>query len=256
MRVVVLGIDQHAQADAIRWIYIDLVNQKINILSIPRDFWVTVYDMAPHDITEGRINATYGYGEYFNGEGKGIDSLQFNLEQNFGVARDRYIVLYFDQIKTFIDIVGGIDLTLPEPVTDGSSTFEAGEHHMDGETAVIYMRMRYYDTDFFRVRRQSQVLTAFFNKVMTGLSVKQMFDLATRFLTDKSTQTNLSVKDVYSLICVARNLDRSNVEFVEIPRDLFHGTVTSGGGQVLIPHSEVPAFIQSVMDGTYIPPSE
>lgn len=253
MRIVVLGIDQHAQADAIRWVYIDMINQKINVLSIPRDFWVTVYDMAPQGITQGRINATYGYGEYFNGEGKGIDSLQLNLEQNFGVEPDRYIVLYFDQIKTFIDIVGGIDITLPETVTDGSSIFRAGEHHMDGETAVIYMRMRYYDNDFFRVRRQSQVLTAFFRKAQAGLSPKQVFDLASKFMAEKSTLTNLAIDDLYALMCVAKNLDTSSVDFIEIPSSMYHGTVTSGGAQVLIPHREVPAFIQSVMDGTYIP---
>lgn len=253
MRIVVLGIDRNAQADAIRWVYIDLRNQKINVLSIPRDLWVTVYDMASEDIIEGRINSTFGYGEYFNGEGKGITSLQFNLEQNFRVKQDRYLVLYFDQIESFIDVVGGVDITLTETVTDGASTFYAGENHMDGETAVIYMRMRYYDSDFYRVRRQSQVLLAFFNKVRSGLSPKQMLDLTSKFIGEHSSLTNVGITDAYALLCVAKNLEKEDVNFIEIPSNMYHGTVTSGGAQVLIPHAEVPAFIQSVMDGTYQP---
>ncbi len=155
LNVLVLGIDENAQSDAIRLMHIDFVESKVYVLSIPRDFYVSIADMADYGITKGRINATYGYGEKYLGKGQGIFSLATNLNYNFGVTFDHYLVLYFDNIAEYIDEIGGIDITLDEPVSDGSSYFGSGEHHMDGDTAVIFMRMRYYDDDFHRVRRQT-----------------------------------------------------------------------------------------------------
>jgi len=251
MAILVLGIDENAQADAIRLVRVDFLKNKVAVVSIPRDFYVPIVDMAEPGINQGRINATYGYGEWFNGRGQGIISVANYIEHNFGVTFDHYILLNFKDIAAYIDQVGGIELLLEQPVADGSRYFSSGLHNMDGQTAVGFMRMRYYDTDFARIKRQSMVLRAFFKKAMQELNVYEQTQLGINGLLDKNIQSDFAVKDLSSLICLAGLVDRNDVDFVEIPGEMYTGFTTSSGGNVQIPYADVVPFIQSVMNGSY-----
>ncbi|HPY34018.1 MAG TPA: LCP family protein [Anaerolineaceae bacterium] len=253
LSALILGIDENEQADAIRLMRVDFAQERISVVSIPRDFWVPVADMQAHGIKFGRINATYGYGEFYNGKGGGIKSLTANIQSNFGVSVDRYFVLHFADIKKYIDKIGGVDVTLEEPVWDTERSFRAGAHHFDGETAVLFMRMREGDSDFFRVRRQSLVLSAFYKKVMHELSVWQLVKLGVSVIGDHAILTNFNAKDVYTLACLAGRISGEDVAFIEIPKDLYHPMTTNLGASVIIPHDGVAAFLQSVMDGSYKP---
>jgi len=253
MSVLVLGIDENAQADAIRLVRVDFSEEKVAVLSIPRDFYVPIVDMADHGIVQGRINATYGYGEKFNGRGQGIVSVANNLEYNFGVTFDHYIVLNFNNIDKYIDQIGGVEITLEKPVTDGKLYFGAGDHLMSGDTAVGFMRMRYYDTDFARIRRQSMIIKAFYSRAINELNVFELSQLALKGLVDRNIQTDFAVKDISPMVCLARQVDGHDVAFVEIPSEMYQPFTTSAGGNVQIPDFSVGPFIQTVMDGTYLP---
>ena len=76
--LLILGIDYNAQADAIRLVRIDFSKPEFNLVAIPRDFYISVVGFDRYDIDKGRINATFGYGEYFLGTGKGAKALAEN----------------------------------------------------------------------------------------------------------------------------------------------------------------------------------
>ena len=249
--VAVLGLDENEQTDAIRLMRLDFTQERVSVVSIPRDFWVPIVDMQEHGIEYGRINSTYAYGEYLDGAGRGIESFAKNMQANFGVSFDRYLVLHFEDIEKYIDLIGGVDVTLDQPVFDRERQFSAGEHHFNGETAVLFMRMREGDSDFYRVRRQSLVLTCFYKKVMNELSIWQLVRLGVSVVSDRSILTDFSAKDVYALACLAGRLRSEDVSFIEIPKDMYHGMTTNKGASVIVPHAGVPAFLQSVMDGSY-----
>jgi len=249
--VAVLGLDENEQTDAIRLMRLDFTQERVSVVSIPRDFWVPIVDMQEHGIEYGRINSTYAYGEYLDGAGRGIESFAKNMQANFGVSFDHYLVLHFEDIEKYIDLIGGVDVTLDQPVFDRERQFSAGEHHFNGETAVLFMRMREGDSDFYRVRRQSLVLTAFYNKVMHELNLWQQVKLAVTIISDRSIQTDFSVKDAYALACLAGRIESEDVDFIEIPSDLYHPMTTNRGASVIIPHEGVAGFLQSVMDGSY-----
>ena len=130
--VAVLGLDENEQTDAIRLMRLDFTQERVSVVSIPRDFWVPIVDMQEHGIEYGRINSTYAYGEYFDGAGRGIESFAKNMQANFGVSFDHYLILHFADIQKYIDLIGGVDLTLDQPVFDREREFSAGEHHFDG----------------------------------------------------------------------------------------------------------------------------
>ena len=251
MTAAILGLDENEQTDAIRLVRLDFAQERVSVVSIPRDFWVPIVDMQEHGIEYGRINATYAYGEVFNGKGGGIESFEKNIRANFGVSFDHYLVLHFADIQKYIDLIGGVDVTLDQPVFDRERQFAAGEHHFDGETAVIFMRMREGDSDFYRVRRQSLVLTAFYKKVMHELNLWQQVKLGLAIISDRSIQTDFSAKDAYALACLASRIQSEDVAFIEIPSDLYHRMTTNRGASVIIPHAGVAGFLQSVMDGSY-----
>lgn len=247
MTLLLLGIDEHAQADAIRVIRIDFDDGSVRLVSIPRDFYIPIVGFENYGIRLGRINATFGYGEYFLGSGSGASSLAENLEYNFGIPIDHTFVLHLQTIANYIDAIGGITVNLEKAASDPSNYFPAGRNEMDGERAVAFMRIREYDSDFARINRQTIVLGALFDKIRSGLSTGQIFRLIGSLARDKSTQTDLTVSDLYMFYCLSGEISKEDIFVQEIPSSLYHSYITSQGAWVLIPHQEVPAYLQEAL---------
>jgi LCP family protein required for cell wall assembly len=84
-------------------------------------------------------------------------------------------------LRQVIDTVGGVDITVERAVSDpafddpfgviqGGFYIDAGTHHLNGATALAYVRSRMGigDSDFTRAARQQQVLTAIADKLTAG----------------------------------------------------------------------------------------
>ncbi len=242
--LMVLGIDKHAQADGIRLVRVNFQDATVKMTSIPRDFYVPIVGFEPYGIDYGRINATFGYGEYFFGNGTGAAAVASNLAYNFGVEVDDQFVLYYDEIGKYIDAIGGITVTTEREAQDFWYNFPPGTYEMDGETAVIFMRIRAFDTDIQRINRQTLVMKAILHKIRAGISPKMVYEILTTLINDKTTQTGLGLTDMYSFYCLSKAIDISDIQISPIPDDLFHPYTTETGAQVLIPHAEVVEFVQ------------
>lgn len=244
LTLLLLGVDKHAQADGIRLIRVDFQNATVRMTSIPRDFYVPIVGFEQFGINYGRINATFGYGEYFFGNRTGAASVAKNLTYNFGVQIDDQFVLYYDEIGKYIDAIGGVTVVVEERAQDYEYTFLPGTYEMDGETAVNFMRIREFDSDIQRINRQTIILRAILDKVRAGISPKMVFEILTALMKDKTTQTDLGLNDMYSFYCLAKNIKNSDIQILPIPDNLFHPYTTETGAQVLIPHAEVVEFVQ------------
>lgn len=83
-------------------------------------------------------------------------------------------------MRQVVDTIGGVDVTVERAIDDpryhdtftGERGFsiEAGRQHLDGRTAMAFVRSRYGegDNDFTRAARQQQVLTAIAHKLTAG----------------------------------------------------------------------------------------
>lgn len=246
MRILLLGIDATEQADAIRLVQVDFVRQTVSVVAVPRDLFLPIPAMQAHGISQGRINATYGYGEYYNGRGGGVAMLADTLEANFGVTFDHYLVLNFDSIRRYIDLLGGVDLVLEKGVDgrpEGFRYFFAGKNHFNGSMAVNFMRIRIYDSDFRRVDRQTQVLLAAYDKFNQQDLLNQA-GLLVQAVTDRGVITDLALNDAYALHCLGALLSREDVRFIAIPADLYRPATVSGGANVLLPQVGIAQYIQ------------
>src|SRR5688500_15285857 len=78
-------------ADSIRLIRVDFVEASIQVLAFPRDLYVEIPEIADHDITQGKLNQAFLYGNpgynYYDGPGQGPGLLARALEHNFEIGR-------------------------------------------------------------------------------------------------------------------------------------------------------------------------
>lgn len=186
--VILLGIaggrhDGADLTDTIVLLSIDFQKNDAVVVSIPRDIWLPTL--------KDKINSAYHYGEEKKKDG-GFLMAKAAVEEVAGVPVSYVWKVDFSGFKQLIDIVGGVDFVVDQPFTDeyfpitgkeddfcgGDPTFacryekihfDRGLQHMDGETALKYIRSRYATgeegTDFARSRRQQQVMIAFKDKV-------------------------------------------------------------------------------------------
>lgn len=245
MVILALGIDENEQADMIRVVRADFLKRQILVLSIPRDFWVPIPGLEEHDITQFRINAAYGYGEYFNGRGQGVVKFSETMFQNYGVSFDRYAVAHFTNFVDLVDQIGGVDIYLDEPIGAYAS---AGHHHYDGESALLFVRQRTADLDAFRIQRQSAILKGMYEKLSKPEYLVKLPVLGLKFIQDKSVITDLRLQDVYTFTCFIREINRDSLVFVDIPFDLYTPTVTNYGRQIKIPKPEAATFIMEMIN--------
>ena len=72
---------------------------------------------------------------------------------------------------------------------------------MDGATALWYVRSRHSSSDFDRLRRAQEVLTAIFKKLVNFNSLTKLGEIKAAL--DKNIETNLSIEKAASFLPVA-----------------------------------------------------
>ncbi len=169
--VLLLGSDDdskfsadHVLTQSMILMRVQPATKQVTMLSIPRDLYVHLSTGG-----SGKIDGAYSYGA----AGAAIAT----VEQDFGVHVDDYIWVGLLGLIKVIDAIGGIDIVTSNPVMDdyypadvyGGSPYGyqriavlAGPQHLDGISAMQYVRSRHSDlqSDYGRSKRQQQVLQA------------------------------------------------------------------------------------------------
>jgi polyisoprenyl-teichoic acid--peptidoglycan teichoic acid transferase len=186
------------RSDSILIVRTDPGRHRLAYLSIPRDLRVDVPGHGP-----AKINAAFQLG--------GPALALRTIEQLTGLELNHVVMVDFDNFKSVIDALGGIDVTVPKPIvsnrfdcpysTDSRCRqwegwrFEKGKQHMDGRRALIYSRIRENrldpgENDLTRGARQQAVLDAIGDRITSmGTFVRLPFlgsDLVKPLTTDLS----------------------------------------------------------------------
>jgi len=250
-------------ADAIRVARVDFRVPALSVLTIPRDLWVEIPEISDHyGITHGKLNQAYLYGNpgmgYYDGPGAGPGLLARTLDLNYGLRPDHYGAVNMQTFVRLVDAVGGIDLDLDQPVdgrpvdekTEDMGYFDAGQHHMNGETALRFSRIRKIDSGFRRDDRQTQVLCALKDKLLSPQGLVNLPKIVTAF--QGSVLTDLSPAQLAQLACVAPMIDPTNLRFASLPDDLMQPARNAEGSFILRADSErLKDLIQSFLAGSW-----
>ncbi len=152
------GVPQSGRSDTMMWVHIPGDREAVYVMSIMRDLWVEIPGEGTH-----KLNAAYSFG--------GVPKTIQTLEGMFDTRIDHVAAVDMAGFEGLVDTLGGVDITVPESFRagNGGKSFQAGPQHMDGDTALSFVRERYAfaDGDYSRVRNQQLFLKAVAQKVMT-----------------------------------------------------------------------------------------
>ena len=217
-------------ADALRLIRIDYRDATVEVLPIPRDLIVAV-PLEEYGIYEERLKIVYAHGNEYDVPGGGASLLAQTLASNFGLQIDHYVILNFWAFVVSVDLIGGIDIAVPETV----GSYTAGDHHFNGWQALDYARLRDQagaDTsDASRRARQTQVLYAIQDKLFSVEMLPKVFSLIPQMLS--YVRTDVTNREIEDLVCIAEKIQ--SVEYLSFPADLYTQEEDAAGNELLVP---------------------
>ena len=230
-----------ARSDTNIVVRVDPTTNSATLISIPRD---TMIDIDGHGYC--KFNAAYAY----NGAAGAIKE----ASELLGVNISHYAEVDFDSLIGLVDAVGGVDVTVDtrinDPDADGSVIgqkkiiIEAGEQHMDGETALVFARSRaYVDGDFTRTANQRKLIMALAEKILS-LPVTQLPGVIQTAAS--SITTDMSVTDLYSL--ATQFQDGGDLAITSCMVPSITGTY-KGASYVFCDESALATMMQTVEEG-------
>ena len=199
---LVLGSDQRddevSRSDVMMLVRCDAEEGTVSILSLPRDIMVELEDYGTN-----KINAAYAFG----GPALAIDT----VEDLTGLPISHYVEVKFDELEEVIDELGGVDVDIPVSNDEtGVSSFDIdlseGMTHMDGATALSFVRERYgYERgDFQRADNQRLVSMAIIKTILD----RPVYEIPGAIDTVSETiTTDLSLKELMALAGLVKDND-------------------------------------------------
>jgi len=150
------------------------------------------------------------------------------IEADFGIPINAYAWVGLDGFVKVIDTLGGVDVDVLHPVVDDAYPKDvnneddpyayqrlyipAGPQHLDGATALEYVRSRHSDLtgDFGRSQRQQSVLVALKKKLNNPAILGQLDELANDL--QGSVLTSLTIGQAVQLAQFAKDLKSTNIK--------------------------------------------
>jgi LCP family protein required for cell wall assembly len=216
--------------DTIMLAIVDPSTPKVTLLSIPRDLYVYVPGWRVDRVNTAEVRG-------------GLTMLYDTLEYNFGLRPSHYVATDFTSFKQAVDLLGGLDVQVGGYLYDECGgymhRYSPGSYHMDGFTAMCYVRMRKASSDFDRLRRQQEVMLAILQRVVSLDGLSRIPALFQQF--SSLVKTDLGLADALRLVPVAQAVseDSGRLQRLAIDTSMASGwRVPSSGASVLLPNRD------------------
>ncbi len=197
-------------SDTILLVRFDPKNQKLTLLSIPRDTRTYVEERG---LT--KINAA----NYHGGPAKSAKAVSELLG---GVGIDRYIRVNVQGVEKLIDALDGVIINVPKDMKyqDDSQhlyiNLKAGEQHLNGEQVLQFLRFRYDNLgDIGRVQRQQLLMRAFMEQSVNVNTLSRLPKILS--VIQSHIDTNLSVEELVALMNFATKIKQPNIQMLMVP---------------------------------------
>ena len=206
--VLVVGTDKVGlNTDTILVMSLDSINNRANVMSIPRDTMSNVTRSVK------KINAAYSIGAK-NGKGN-IDNLKKEVSYLLGFEVDNYVVVNLSAFEEIIDAIGGVTIDVPrnmnydDPYQDLHIHINKGEQTLNGAQAIGFVRYRsgYAEGDLGRVKAQQLFIQAVAKQLASPSTVTKLPKLAEIVL--RNMDTDLTNGEILWFAKEAMELDMS-----------------------------------------------
>jgi LCP family protein required for cell wall assembly len=196
------------RTETIALLRLDPGADRLRMLSVPRDTLLTRCDGS-----RGRVNAAYHVG---NREGTGAMSCVVQTISEWGgIAIDHAVKADFRGFVDIVDAVGGVPMTLDEPIADERANLDlpAGCTRLDGAEALAFVRARSIDSDFGRIERQQRFVEELRTEI---LELGLLRDLPRLYRTATAVARAVELDDGLTLTRI-RQLARDHRESLRLP---------------------------------------
>ncbi|WP_344057018.1 LCP family protein, partial [Sphaerisporangium rubeum] len=211
------------RTDTIILLHVSPNRDKATLISFPRDSMVQIpacknartkvaipprLDMINSAFNEGGMACTIN-----------------TIEANTNIRIDHFIKVDFTGFKNIVDALGGIQICVPQAVSDKKAKLElrAGKQIVRGETALAYVRARYQlgdGSDISRIKRQQIFLSQVAKKATSGDTLTnpgKLIALITAAAQSVVMDPQLDVDTLVQIAQSARSLTATGVKFVTVP---------------------------------------
>jgi LCP family protein required for cell wall assembly len=258
---------------------IDPINKTANMVSIPRDMWVT------SDGASSKINAVYANHKYSalnknskdkaGAEKAGIKSIEATVTQVLGIPIHYYGMVDFQAFKQAVDTVGGVDINVPPELAVQEHLWDettrknyylnvpAGMQHFDSTRALFFTRSRHTSArgDFDRSERQRIFIQALGQKVLsagTYTNPVKISQLMSAF--GDHVATDFSVNDSLRLANIAKGIKSTDIKSTGLadPPNNYVRTDNINGQSIVRPtagigdYSAIQNYIRNTLKDPYI----
>lgn len=197
VNILVLGVDERSddvgRSDTMFAVTVDTGSKEVALLSVPRDTRVKIpghgWDKINHAYTFGKQKLS-----------------QQTAEELLGIPFDHYVLINFAAFEKIVDAVGGVDINVEkrmyytDPYDKLVIDLKPGQQHMDGKTAIKYVRYRDEEGDIGRIERQQKFIKAMLQEVASPAIITRIpaiiREVGAAVTTDMSTSEMLSLAKI------------------------------------------------------------
>lgn len=236
-------------SDTIIFASLNIKDSKVTLISLPRDVW-------SFDI-DSKINTAYAEGETKK-KGGGLVLAKSVVSKITGQGIDYAVVIDFSGFVKAVDLMGGLDIEVErsfddyeypiegkeddpcdnkledlEKLATASSQldafpcryqhlhFDEGLNHMDGETALKFVRSRHAKgeegTDFARSQRQEKIIKVFMDKAFSLQIIVNPTKLIGLYnAVEQSVDTDIAENEFDDFIKLAQKFQKAKIQSVVI----------------------------------------
>ncbi len=277
VNILVLGIggpghDGPDLTDTIMLASVDTINDKVDLISIPRDLWVQT-----NGYSAAKINSIYPNAKYAskskNETGKirdALSPLDKKITEVTGVSINYHVIVNFKAFKDAVNAVGGVSFNVPEELYDPTIAWEnkynpviaqKGYQHFNGARALLYAKSRETSSDFARGERQRLLIVALKDRVLslgTFSNPIKISNLLDSF--GNNVYTDFDLTSVKCLYKQGSQIPSSNIKSLDLvtPPHALLTTGPNGGQSTVFPraglfvYSDIQNYVRSTLVDGFI----
>jgi len=211
--IVVMGCDIRkddvGRSDTLFVVMLDKSKKNAALLSVPRDTRVKIKGHG-----WDKINSAFAYG--------GHQLTQETVQDFLGIKLHNYVVVDFQGFKDLVDVIGGVDINVEkrmyyyDPYANFEIDLRPGKQHMDGKTAMQYVRYRDEEGDIGRIRRQQKFIMALYQQIASKNIIAKMPGVSKQIMS--MIKTDLSLKEMMELGKVMHDmLEKDGLKMSMVP---------------------------------------
>lgn len=230
--VLILGTDynftekdimytKNVRSDTVMLARLDLKNQQLRLLSIPRDMRVQIPGQAGYD----RMNSAFAIG--------GAKLSKTVVQNLLGIPIDYIVRIKEEGLKNLVDAIGGIDIDVEKDMDyvdhwgHLAIHLKKGHQHVNGDKAAQYSRFRHDETgDYGRIERQQKVIKTIQKRFADPAVLASLGNIVT--VARKNIETDMQLPQLLALANLFKGSKASGVETITLPtmpKDIQEGKI-------------------------------